>query len=667
MARENTPNISLTYETDKNNNFSYDNDIKNNMIAVDQAIKEDRDRLDNIENPDFTTVGSTTDSIISVPESSVKGQVSVGLKGKICTNLFESQNTKDSLLNIASGINIPIDLNGGISTIGSVATIVKKVNLVSGRKYLIKTDWLSPTTNNATLLRFYGGNIISDTTIIGTPTNNNLSSYLVFTAPETDLVGMAWRNNVSDSNYYHDKTFIYDITNETETNLEKLIQKYSYVNNTKSTVSTRIKSIWKNLFDKNASRISGFLAQDGNVLGSTGWFTFDFIRVKSNTSYRLSNQASSSTAHVNFYDNHKNLIGGVTNSIAVSVFDTPNNCAYIRFSTTFTTLDLVQLEEGTTATEYEPYTDSNLYIQKINPKTGEIETMNSLLNGVKDEVFVGGDGKHYLRKETEKYILQASDILTLDTSFSSNFDIIQINKKNDSNDYNNSTIQSGQTLLDGYSYGAYVDNISMIGKLFTSTTSRYGIAIQKGKYTTLADAQADKYLGGLAGLELIYQLAEPIIYENGENGFRVDGQLVSYGPGTTIQIEPFHKKVHEYKDGIKFPFAIANIEKVYRIHGEVFEPISFNDITIASDSLSITIAGEVEGENFEVYAPYKLENHGGQEIELKVPNNAAEQRDGNTRMALANSERLTRHESMILSNALDIISLELQLKQLGGN
>src|SRR5690606_11995017 len=48
----------------------------------------------------------------------------------------------------------------------------------------------------------------------------------------------------------------------------------------------------------------------------------------------------------------------------------------------------IQLEEGTTATAYEPYRESNAYVIAKDPETNEILQLRSLPNGTKDEINV---------------------------------------------------------------------------------------------------------------------------------------------------------------------------------------------------------------------------------------------------------------------------------------
>lgn len=83
----------------------------------------------------------------------------------------------------------------------------------------------------------------------------------------------------------------------------------------------------------------------------------DYIEVKSNTNYVFSGKALNTTykqLYIYAYDDLKNFIGKIGGGYVDKIkFTTSENCKYIRFY--YEKIENLQLEEGDTATEYEPY------------------------------------------------------------------------------------------------------------------------------------------------------------------------------------------------------------------------------------------------------------------------------------------------------------------------
>lgn len=119
----------------------------------------------------------------------------------------------------------------------------------------------------------------------------------------------------------------------------------------------------KNLFDKDSCEISrGHITEDGsiatNILGYM--HTDTYTAIKGGGTYIFSGEIASATARnaVAFYDGGKNFISRYTPSTGGgATFTAPNNAEYIRFNL-FAPYDTntIQLELGSTATDYEPYT-----------------------------------------------------------------------------------------------------------------------------------------------------------------------------------------------------------------------------------------------------------------------------------------------------------------------
>ena len=117
----------------------------------------------------------------------------------------------------------------------------------------------------------------------------------------------------------------------------------------------------KNLFDKsNIDDLHFIVTRNGEISSVSGsnaldaWASTVHIRVKPNTIYIKSGNTGSKTQ--DYFDIDGNLIN-VANFAAGVSFLTPSNCYYIKFNLNRASSPYsnVQLEEGATATEYEPY------------------------------------------------------------------------------------------------------------------------------------------------------------------------------------------------------------------------------------------------------------------------------------------------------------------------
>ena len=115
-------------------------------------------------------------------------------------------------------------------------------------------------------------------------------------------------------------------------------------------------SATRNLFNVDLIENYYISMSDGEFKSSGDWSaTKDYIEIKPNTTYTLSGiGVSGDLAGYAFYDSNKNFIV----STQSNTFTTPDNAKYIRVCTYNDFLTNPQLEEGTQATQYEPYIPS---------------------------------------------------------------------------------------------------------------------------------------------------------------------------------------------------------------------------------------------------------------------------------------------------------------------
>ncbi|MBQ7245139.1 MAG: hypothetical protein IJS34_02095 [Alphaproteobacteria bacterium] len=120
----------------------------------------------------------------------------------------------------------------------------------------------------------------------------------------------------------------------------------------------------RNLFDKNTITVEdGYYTDQGAFRdSSTTGHTVEYIKVLPNTTYTISGKLNSQTETkgvVYCYDSDKNFVYRISSTGVVGnhTFTTPENCYYIRFQiySSYYDKNTVQLELGSTATEYVPY------------------------------------------------------------------------------------------------------------------------------------------------------------------------------------------------------------------------------------------------------------------------------------------------------------------------
>ena len=159
-------------------------------------------------------------------------------------------------------------------------------------------------------------------------------------------------------------------------------EKIPYFTGMTSVKAPTVKTVGKNLFDGKWE--IGSLGNNNGIEagGTSNVRSINYINVESNKTYKAS---SSQLQHANVvvwyaYDKDKKFISSSTTS---NIFTTPSNCKFIRVRTfdsdsTNKSLDCVlQIEEGTQTTAYEPYTSSSLTLP-------EEVVLRSLPNGVCD-------------------------------------------------------------------------------------------------------------------------------------------------------------------------------------------------------------------------------------------------------------------------------------------
>ena len=148
----------------------------------------------------------------------------------------------------------------------------------------------------------------------------------------------------------------------------------------------------KNLFDSTPYKTGYYIDASGNEVEATQYqeeYLIRQARVQPSTQYTISLKGvvSGYTQRIHAYDAAGNWLSQVATISAVSPgavssasFTTPANCAYIRQGGRSQTE--YQLEQGSTATAYEPYYDGGIATTEMLLKVGDYQDVQSIIDGV---------------------------------------------------------------------------------------------------------------------------------------------------------------------------------------------------------------------------------------------------------------------------------------------
>lgn len=138
----------------------------------------------------------------------------------------------------------------------------------------------------------------------------------------------------------------------------------------------------KNLLDKTTVELGFIAASTGNVVPSANYRHTDYIPMRAGQTYYISGTTWTGANSGAFYNSNKEYVGelriAANNGKVVPSVD-----GYARFSLEIADVDTVQLEVGSTATEYEPYT-GNTYSVTFPTEAGtvyggELDVTNGVL------------------------------------------------------------------------------------------------------------------------------------------------------------------------------------------------------------------------------------------------------------------------------------------------
>jgi hypothetical protein len=332
-----------------------------------------------------------------------------------------------------------------------------------------------------------------------------------------------------------------------------------YINGLQGVGSSKIVSRGsKNLFDGIIESGTIDIGTGIDIVDINVKRTKNYTFVNENTNYISKAYPSSDAVRVYYYDVNKIFISTIYVMSDTLAFTTPTNCRYVRFSFRSTT-EYFQLEEGSVATEYEPYQSSELVTTM---PTGT--QLHRLPNGVYDSI-EEVNSIRTLFKKTKEYTLVASDITQLDTTLA-NVDRIYI------------LISSLTGLKDSGVADAigtkFITSIScprnggldvdMKAGTHYATDVVFIFNVSKGAYANLAAAQT-----ALAGTKIVYELTVPLMFTDGVMVLKQEGNLEVYEDGTIYQESSINPK--EYNN--------AKLHITYNLSDKAIEMSNSESIT----------------------------------------------------------------------------------------
>jgi hypothetical protein len=618
--------------------------LQTDTQSLDKRTTDLENRLDTVEKTTITI----SDRIHHIANT-VYGQVSVELKGRTYTNLLGSDGDCEDT-SLFNKINITVSLDSTNKVFGNNGIkITLNAGQTGGELYRDILSLLDPSKyylisayvkngNLSTGIRLRA-NIINDVGYLNKEyvieTSFNRQGLVIqpsdFDTATKFNLGINVRGNETEYGYV-DGIMINEITSEEYAEgTNALLKKYSYVNSTKSTNSVRIKSVGKNRIppftdsrwiNENNSGVVVNNVSDNEI-------TIDFkvtgvsykipINCKHSETVTLSAESITGTAttkrvYINLYDSNGNLLfnKGITGSVSEESITFPSyfDKAYILIygrSTGTVTIKNLQLEEGSTATPYEPYKESVSYITLPDGVDG----LHSLPNGVNDEV--SDDGK-LIKRVSDEYTLQSTDIIAVET-FTTNVDVVKVQLPNDVVQFSDEV--TGQINV----YGRFElkvsewDNATNIGKVATGSNGYLYFIIEKGTMD-LATAQST-----FAGETLIYQLAEPKIYE-----LQGIEDLYTFDEETTFIIEPAirFEAIADSNGQITIPHTEYPINFIESVKEKIVDGDSISYIDADYSQVdTTTIGGLSYGKKYEIIYHYPQELTTGPTIQATYPINTA--------------------------------------------
>lgn len=246
-------------------------------------------------------------------------------------------------------------------------------------------------------------------------------------------------------------------------------------------------NVWqtgKNLFDKTVVTESKLLERtDGSLSNNNSYDTSDYIPVISGNQYTFT---GFNYYYQRYYDADKNLLSTLPTNTATATI--PSGVYYLRVSLLKTNLDAAQIELGSTASSYEPYTGNTIALSFGSTVYGGSYVINedgTVTLTVDRESIDLGELTYTYKTESgiDYYFFQSSSISDFLIGYN---DLICSQYKNAKNG-NRKTMTSDHMIA------------------ITNSTNSNRVCIRDDSYS-----DADVFRTAMSGVQLVYELATPI-------------------------------------------------------------------------------------------------------------------------------------------------------------
>jgi hypothetical protein len=547
------------------------------LDTVEPILYENEKRIDTLEEDLRKTVSGDTEATTNMEvvghlgKDVANGAMRVGVDGMT----LQATNRISLVSGSANGITYTV--SGNQITLSGTASAETTLTLSSGltatNKAYINYDYVSGTSsgtitlkNDATSLHAIYNSDYSGVVTLGTTTitlviaNGAVLSSLIIKYHNYGVTTL-----ISNKQYSPLFNTTFDLMSDAniKTQMDAWVTRGELPNDNIQSVSgnKRYKAVGVNLFDKSQYATS---------------YAYK-IKVKPSTAYVW----SASTAYKT-YDKDLNELVSATGTTVT----TGSTAVYIAFSGV-ANVDTFQLEQGSTATTYQSFTDTELYLQSN-------QNLFRVPNGVKDTIEFR-NGKYYYVQRVKKYTLQFSDIVTLVTSgINTDYVGIPLSKFIPSVSAQGISTADGSFIVDNF-YGelaneAIDSSVDNFGKIKTTDSSLF-LIVAKGTYASLAEAQAD-----LAGTVIYYQLAIPIETEISSIGQLLGGSRYTvYMDDNIIAPQATTYTTNATIEDSDYP--ISALDTIIKINTDGSQTkLSTSNATIAGDGLSFTHTSLTSGD-----------------------------------------------------------------------